>query len=162
MALFRTYETKVLLVCTANICRSPMAEGLLRSELSIHGLHKRVRVESAGTHAGNQRRNADSRAVRLLHREGIDISRYRSKQVKESDFFKYDYVLAMDEENTRWLLKSCPENLRDRIHRFSHWAQDNQGGVIPDPYFGDMAAFERVLELLRESARGFTLFLSAQ
>ena len=148
-------KTRVLFVCTANICRSPMAEGILRLELEQRGLQRKIRVDSAGTHASQPGRSADPRAQKVCGREGIDLGKCRARQIKEQDFERFDHILAMDEKNYQWLFKSCPENYRDRISLLCPWAKDGSAIDIPDPYYGNFAGFEKVLSMLHDSINGF-------
>lgn len=149
MWFFRRPEKAVLLVCTANICRSPMAEGILRAELQWRGLDKRVKVDSAGTHASQIGHRVDARALQICAREGIDLVACRARQVKERDFSRFDYILAMDLRNYEWLLAHCPEPCVGRLTRVGNWVPENNTADIPDPYYGNLAGFEQVFEMLR-------------
>jgi len=85
MRLFGRPEISVLMVCRANICRSPMAEGVLRTELLRRGLDGRVRVDSAGTHAGQIGRAPDPRAQRVCASHDINIKKIRSRQIRSEE-----------------------------------------------------------------------------
>lgn len=155
MRFFSRPETSILTVCTANVCRSPMAEGLLRFELRQRGLHNKVRVQSAGTHATQPGRRADPRALKVCAAVGVDLSRCRARQLVEEDFSRFDHILAMDQHNLQWLLKYAPESRRERISLVASWAPGGLPEEIPDPYFGNEAGFDRVLSLLQASVQGF-------
>ena len=156
MSLFSKNPTvEILAVCTANICRSPMAEGLLREELKLLDLGKKVRVVSAGTHVTRPGQCADARAVRVCAREGIDLRKARTRRFVEEDFRRFAYILAMDEKNLEWLLSRSPVDYRGRISLMGSWAVGGDIGDIPDPYFGSQSGFEEVLCKLHQCVEGF-------
>jgi protein-tyrosine phosphatase len=156
MGFFSKPDTAVLMVCTANICRSPMAEGVLRLELEQRGLQRQIMVDSAGTHAGQPGRAADARAQQICSREGIDISRCRARQVREKDFIQFDHILCMDRKNYDWLLEYSPDAYHGRISLIGAWGQGYPSGQdIPDPYYGNIEGFELVFAMLRDAVQGF-------
>lgn len=148
-------DTAILLVCSANICRSPMAAGILRLEFEQRGLQRKIRVDSAGTHASQPGRSADSRAQKICRLQGIDLRKCRARQVTEQDFHHFDHILAMDQRNCRWLLDNCPEPYRERISLLGAWIPGESSVEIPDPYYGNMSGFEKVFEVLQKSVHGF-------
>lgn len=91
--------TKVLMVCMGNICRSPMAEGMLRQAVLDAGLDRHVEVDSAGTHAYHIGSAPDPRAQQAIRQRGIDISQLRGRKVADEDFERFDYILVMDGDN---------------------------------------------------------------
>jgi len=145
----------ILTVCTANICRSPMAAGLLREELKLRDLEKRVRVMSAGTHVARPGQAADARARLVCARVGIDLRRARTRQVVEGDFSQFTYILAMDQGNLEWLYACAPVSYHGRISLMGSWAEGGSLGDIPDPYFGSQSGFEDVLSKLHQCVDGF-------
>jgi len=149
------HTVAVLLVCTANICRSPMAAGLLRAELGLRGLQRKVRIDSAGTSATQPGHPPDGRAQQVCAREGIDLRRQRARQVTVQDFPRFDFILAMDERNNEWLLENCPDHLKDRVSLLGSWAPGGDIGEIPDPYYGSVQGFEQVLAMLHRAMQGF-------
>lgn len=156
MGLFRrSPDISILMVCTANICRSPMAEGVLRDELKWRDLLGKVGVDSAGTHVSMPGQRADLRAQRVCAREGIDLRKVRARQVTEADFGKFSYILAMDSKNFAWLLERSPVAYRGRISRMGSWRGAAVDTDIPDPYFGSQSGFDDVLSRLRPCIRGF-------
>ena len=162
MNLFSRPSTAILTVCTANLCRSPMAEGLLREELNLRAIHRKVHVMSAGTHVTRPGRTPDARAQRVCSREGIDIHKFRSRQVTGEDFKRFNYILAMDQQNYQWLCESSPIAYRGRISLLGSWAAGEEIGGIPDPYYGSPAGFEEVLAQLHLCIDGFLAYFVDQ
>lgn len=140
----------VLFVCLGNICRSPMAEAVLRHQLREEGLEERVRVDSAGTgdwHAGE----APHRGTRtLLADRGISFAGIRARQIGKQDLEDFDYVIVMDHSNYRDV-----KNLAGReaeLHQFVDFIPDTEYKEVPDPYFtGD---FEETYRLVEAGCQG--------
>ena len=146
---------RVLMVCTGNICRSPTAEGVLRRKVVDSGLANRVEIESAGTvdyHAGSP---PDLRAQQSALRRGYDLSKQRARQVRASDFERFDLLLAMDTEHLDRLVDLCPGPLVGRIKLLMDYSPTRPRGTgVPDPYYGAPAGFERVLDMIEEACEG--------
>lgn len=145
---------RVLLVCMGNICRSPMAEGVLRQRLAERNLPRTVEVDSAGTHGYHEGSAPDSRAQDTTLRRGVDISGLRARRVRDRDFERFDLVLAMDEENLAALTEQAPDEHRGKIRLLLEFAGDVANRNVPDPYYGGMLGFERVLDLVEEAMAG--------
>jgi protein-tyrosine phosphatase len=158
MNLFSSPSATILVVCTANICRSPMAEGLLREELKLRDLGRKVNVMSAGTHVNHTGYTADARAQRVCARQGIDLRKSRSRQVIEEDFKRANYILTMDQRNYQWLQDFSPVSYRGRISLLGSWAATGPIGEIPDPYYGSQVGFEEVLAQLHLCIDGFLAY----
>lgn len=147
-------ETRLLIVCLGNICRSPMAEGALRARLAEAGLDH-VHVDSAGTgdwHVGNP---PDSRAIATAARHGVDISGLRARQLHADDYHRFDWLLAADLQNLRDVRARSPEDASARIELLTRWAgvdADVDEGAIPDPYTGGDEDFEHVWRMVDEVA----------
>lgn len=147
-------RTHVLMVCLGNICRSPTAEGVLRTKLQRAGLDRRVDVASAGTH-GERGSVPDARAVAAAARRGYDLSRIRSRRLTDKDFERFDLVLAMDLENLDHLMTQCPATHHDRLGLLLELGAPSLGlREVPDPYYGAPAGFERVLDLIEPACDG--------
>jgi len=138
---------RVCCVCLGNICRSPMAEVVLRGQLDRAGLAGRVVVDSAGTgdwHVGDR---MERRALAQLSRAGYDGAAHRARQVDVSWLSRRDLILAMDAANLRDLRALAPPAEVFRVRLLGEVA--GLGGQdVPDPYYGDAAGFARVLTLL--------------
>lgn len=145
---------KILMVCMGNICRSPLAEGVVRRLADRVGMNARIEVDSAGTlayHAGEQ---PDPRAKKVAARRGYDLSGMRARRVAEDDFSHFDLVLAMDKQNLAALERVCPEEYLHKLGLFMEYAEDTGQDEIPDPYYGGPDGFERVLDMCEAAARG--------
>ena len=154
---------RVLMVCMGNICRSPTAEGVLRAKLQRAGLAGRVLVDSAGTLGSHSGEPPDPRAVRHAAQRGYDIAGLRARAVTADDFTRFDCLLAMDQDNLAWLHKRSPAEAPARLDLLMlHARRHPDVQVIPDPYYGGPAGFERVLDLLEDACDGLVLHLQAQ
>ena len=149
-----TSQVAVLLVCTANYCRSPMAEGMLRQCLVSRGLSELVRVDSAGTHVARNGQSPDPRAQQTLLPFGVDIQRLRSRSIQRLDFSEYDYVLAMDKANYKSLLRLCPEALQHKLALIMTYAPQSGVTEVPDPYYSNKAGFQQVYTFLEDAIAG--------
>jgi protein-tyrosine phosphatase len=151
---------KVCLVCLGNICRSPMAEVVLRAELARTGLAGAVTVESAGTGDWHLGERMFGEAAAELARRGYDGSRHRARQIQPSWLPRYDLVVAMDRANLATLRRMAPDpesEARIRLLRSFDPAlsdRDAYDGEVPDPYGGPPEEFELVYDLIRDAARG--------
>ncbi|MEV0390087.1 low molecular weight protein-tyrosine-phosphatase [Nonomuraea sp. NPDC050643] len=144
---------RVCLVCMGNICRSPMAEVVLRQTLESRGLGGLVAVDSAGTggwHAGDP---MDERALEILTRHGYDGAAHRARQFTKDWFDRYDLVLAMDNDNVSTLRRLAPAEVEVRLFR-SFDPEAPAGAEVPDPYYGGREGFEEVLALVEAASEG--------
>ena len=142
------------MVCTANICRSPTAHGLLRHLLDLKGLNGHIIVDSAGTHIFQKGLPPDVRAQRVALEQGIDLSDLRSRNIRPKDFSTYDYILAMDNDNFQILHGICPEEHGHKISMIMEFSPDSGAIEVPDPYFGNISGFERVFSMLEMAIKG--------
>lgn len=145
-------HTAILFVCMGNICRSPLAEGVLRHLANGAAMSDQLTIDSAGTggwHAGDA---PDPRSIAMARQHGVDISRQRARQVAPADFETFDLILAMDENNLANLLQSSPESERHKIHLFMDYATGRRENV-PDPYYGAEDGFLKVYNMLFAGCR---------
>lgn len=144
---------RVLFVCTGNLCRSPSGQGVLEKLVRDAGLSDAIYVDSAGTHAGRGD-VPDQRMQATALQRGYDLSAYRTRPATESDLDAFDYVLAMDQQNFAFLREICPPNMLGKIRLFMEFAPFHSAIEVPDPYFGGLRGFHRVLDLVEDAARG--------
>lgn len=147
----------ILFVCMGNICRSPTAQGVFTKLVEAHRLEGAIRVDSAGTHAYHIGEPPDRRAQNAARRRGVDLSTLTARQVYDSDFHEFDYILAMDQANLENLRQRCPDEHRHKLHLFLDFAPDQTEDEVPDPYYGNRSGFDRVLDLTDAAARGLLL-----
>jgi protein-tyrosine phosphatase len=153
---------RVLFVCMGNICRSPTAEGVLREKLRAAGLERLVEVDSAGTHGYHKGDPPDPRAQRHARQRGYDLSRLRARRVNEADFARFDLILAMDDDNLAELESLRPADARAELGLLMAHGDGARGRVVPDPYYGDAAGFERVLDDVEHACDGLLAHLRAR
>lgn len=146
--------TKLLMVCMGNVCRSPMAQMVTLHLMAQAGLARNLQIDSAGTHAGRGCDRPDPRAKTVLCGRGYAIGKSRSRQVTERDFGRYDLILAMDQLNLNDLRRLCPADHMHKLRLFLEFAQGLNVRDVPDPYYGNVEGFERVLDLCEAGARG--------
>jgi protein-tyrosine phosphatase len=152
-------EIAILFVCMGNICRSPTAEGVFRHHASEVGLSDRVFIDSAGTHAYHVGEPPDRRAVAAAERRGVSLQDIRARRVSDEDFDRFDYIIAMDEDNVAQLQEQGSPEHHAKVRLFLEFSSSGKREV-PDPYYGGAAGFERVLDLVEEASHGLleTLF----
>jgi protein-tyrosine phosphatase len=163
-------EISVLMVCMGNICRSPTAEGVLRAKVAQAGLTKQVHIESAGTHNYHPGSPPDKRSQAHALRRGYDLSRLKARQVALDDYADFDLILAMDWDNLALLQVDCPPEHAIKLKLLMEFAgaqagpgayqATSLGAVVPDPYHGCEADFERVLDLTEAACDGLVAVLA--
>ncbi len=151
----------VLFVCLGNICRSPTAEGVLRAIAAREFPKMKLDIDSAGTAGYHVGEPPDRRTVGAARRRGYDLGGLRARQVRPDDFSRFDYVLAMDRANLAELQHLRPEDATARLGLFLEFAPEANEPEVPDPYYGGVEDFERVLDLCERAARGLLARLDA-
>lgn len=141
------FDLRILMVCLGNICRSPMADGLLRRKVKEQGLN--IFVDSAGTanyHTGSA---PDSRMIETARSRGTEIQDLRARQFTKSDFVDFDFIYVMDESNLINVLKlSEHESNKQKVKLILDELYPNQNMHVPDPYYGTKKDFMDVYDLL--------------
>ena len=146
--------TRVLFVCSGNICRSPLAEAIFRHLVEEAELGVDFEIDSAGTHGWHEGEPADPRALRVGRKRGIEVASI-ARPVESGDFGRFDVILAMDRGHLRELRARCPAPLRDRIRLMREYEEPRgRGQDVPDPYYSGEEAFEEVFDLLDNCCRG--------
>ena len=139
---------KILMVCLGNICRSPLAEGILSSKLSAD----KFKVDSAGTgdyHIGGP---PDPRSVAIAKKNGVDISFQKARQFNIKDFSDFDLIYVMDQSNYENVIDLAPdEQSKNKVDLILNALFPNENVDVPDPYFGLPNGFEVVYKMLNET-----------
>lgn len=139
---------KILMVCLGNICRSPLAEGILASKLP----KDRFIVDSAGTgnyHVGKQ---PDHRSIAIAKQRGLDISCQRARQFSPDDYHRFDHIFVMDQSNYQEVLRLAPsEELKAKVRYILDDLFPGENVDVPDPYYGHENGFASVYDMLEES-----------
>jgi protein-tyrosine phosphatase len=155
---------EICVVCLGNICRSPMAEALIRAELDRAGLAERVKVQSAGTGDWHLGEPMDRGARAELARRGYDGSSHRARQISADWLGQFDLILGTDERNLRSLrmMAAGQTGLADRIRLLRSFdPAAPPGAEVPDPYGGGPEEFTHVFDLIDAAAKGLTGQLAA-
>ena len=149
--LINNMKTKILFVCLGNICRSPAAEHVLRDMASRSGMDDRVAADSAGTYAGHTGDLPDYRMRAAALARGYVLT-HRARQVRESDFFDFDIIVAMDDSNYHNLFRLAPTpESREKIFRMAEFfTRHKEWSHVPDPYYEGHEGFELVLDMLED------------
>lgn len=144
-------EKRALMVCLGNICRSPLAEGIIDYHATRLGYP--LKLDSCGTSAWHVGEPPDSRAVAVAKQNGIDIAHYRARQFHQHDFDRFDIIFAMDHANKRDLLNMAKnQEQRDKVHMVLEFGGQEAPADVPDPYYGNEADFRKVFDLLNNTA----------
>lgn len=138
---------KILMVCLGNICRSPLAEGIMRSKLPSD----RFTVDSAGTGGWHAGQCPDKRSISTAKNRGLDISTQKARQLKKSDFDDFDYIYVMDRSNLSDVLGLAPAAQKHKVRMIMEELHPELGIEVPDPYYGGPQGFEDVYDMLDEA-----------
>lgn len=142
---------KILMVCLGNICRSPIAEGILRHKLRVMK-NEDVQTDSAGTsnfHVGEQ---PDARMRMTAVKNGMDISDLRARQFVQSDFDEFDLIYAMDNANKMDILKLARNDAdRAKVKLILDEIYPGENREVPDPYYGGDEGFQEVFDMLDDA-----------
>ena len=135
---------KIVMVCLGNICRSPLAEGILKAKLP-----KDYVVDSAGTGAWHTGQKPDKRSIATAKNRGLDITNQRARQFKVCDFDTFDYIFVMDNSNYKDVLSLAPtEESKSKVKLILNEIFPNENVDVPDPYYGGDDGFENVFDML--------------
>ena len=141
---------RILMVCLGNICRSPLADGLLRHKVSEKQLP--WMVDSAGTAAYHIGNPPDHRMIQTAKSNGIDISELRARQFTSEDFTAFDRIYVMDQSNYSNVLRLASTNTdRQKVYLLLDHLYPNKQLEVPDPYYGNQSDFDAVFTLVNEA-----------
>jgi len=133
------------MVCLGNICRSPLAEGILKSKIDSNNVY----VDSAGTghwHIGNK---PDMRSIEVAKKHQLDITDQRGRQFSKQDFDDFDYIFVMDNSNKKDVLSIARNDSdKEKIHLILNEIFPNENMDVPDPYYGGSEGFQNVYRML--------------
>jgi protein-tyrosine phosphatase len=139
---------KVLMVCLGNICRSPLAEGILVSKVNADEIF----VDSSGTGAYHIGKLPDERSIEVARKHGIDITNQRARKFTIKDFDTFDYIYAMDESNYQNILMLATTNEdKSKVQLILNETHPTKNLAVPDPYYGGNQGFENVYIMLEEA-----------
>ncbi|MBN8493654.1 MAG: low molecular weight phosphotyrosine protein phosphatase [Burkholderiales bacterium] len=150
----------VVFVCTGNICRSPTAHAVLRQRIKVHGLAHRLSVASAGLEAWHAGEGPDSRSIRHARQRGYEMADLRARPFRREEFITADWVLVMDEGHLARCVRLCPPQHAHKLRLLTDFCRVHEDAMeVPDPYYGQAADFEHVLDLIEDACDGFLAHL---
>jgi protein-tyrosine phosphatase len=163
--MMKSKKLKVLFVCTGNICRSPLAEGVFRHMVETAALRDRIDVDSAGTSSYHTGDPPDPRTISVARTRGIELSG-AARQIKQSDLRDFDYVLVMDEENLARVDRLVEEGkikVTAEVNRLRDFDPEADGDLdVPDPYYGGPRGFEHVHDIVARSCAALLEHIRAE
>lgn len=139
---------KILMVCLGNICRSPLAEGIMKAKLEKH--HLPYSVDSAGTGNWHEGESPDHRSVKIAMENGVNISQQRARGFKPEDFDRFDRIYVMDKSNLQTLIDRTSEATHHAKIKLIMDEGSEIGKEVPDPYYGNLSDFRDVYKMLDE------------
>ncbi len=138
---------KILMVCLGNICRSPMAEGIMRSKVKLHDLN--IMVDSCGTAAYHIGEAPDFRAQQTLKKHQTDISGLKGRQFTVNDFDEFDLIFTMDESNYNNIIALArTEADKKKVEMIMNTVYSGENISVPDPYYGGKEGFDHTYKML--------------
>lgn len=139
---------KILMVCLGNICRSPLAEGVLKHKVQKKGLN--WHIDSAGTGDWHVGELPDKRSIAVAKKYGIDLTDQRARHFKRTDLDSFDLILVMDRDNYFDVVRLAKtDEQRKKVQYIMNFARPNSNAIVPDPYYDNR--FEFVYQLLDEA-----------
>ena len=163
---------KILFVCLGNICRSPTAQGVFEGKLKSsfdaslfkgQSIDEAFKIDSAGTAAWHIGKAPDKRSQLAAKQRGYDLSQLRARQVADTDFSEFDYILAMDKANLKNLQEHCPREYLHKLGLFLDYAEGSElkgaEREVPDPYYGGESGFAHVVDLIESASEGLITHL---
>lgn len=141
--------TKILMVCLGNICRSPLAEGILKSKLDSNFI-----VESAGTAAYHVGNKPDPRSIAVARQNGLNITNQRARKFNKQDFEDFDIIYAMDNSNYQNIIALAEnDQQKEKVKLILNESFPDKNLDVPDPYYGGEKGFENVYNMLDNACK---------
>jgi protein-tyrosine phosphatase len=148
-------KKKILFICLGNICRSPAAEGIMKSIIKKHNYENQIEVGSAGIIDYHSGESPDKRMKSLAKKRGYNLESIARQFNPKIDFGSYDCIIAMDNENYFTLIELDPEGkFTNKIYKMAEFSSKYDVEEVPDPYFGGPSGFETVLDILEDACTG--------
>jgi protein-tyrosine phosphatase len=141
---------KILMVCLGNICRSPLAEGILRQKSALRNI--KITIDSCGTSDYHIGEAPDKRSQANALKNGVDISGLRARQFSRDDFENFDLILTMDQSNFNNVIALArSDSQRQKVKMILNISHPGSNRAVPDPYFGGPDGFQEVFNLLDQA-----------
>jgi len=141
-------KTKILMVCLGNICRSPLAEGILKSKIDPNT----VQVDSAGTGHWHVGQLPDQRSIEVAKKHGLNITDQRGRLFSQQDFLEYDHIFVMDNSNKETVLELAQGKEEiEKVQLILDELFPSENVDVPDPYYGGDLGFENVYQMLDQA-----------
>lgn len=152
---------KILFVCLGNICRSPLAEGIMRHKINEHTLN--IEVDSAGTGAWHAGEPPDKRAIAIARKNGVDVSKLIARKFTVTDFDVFDRIYVMDMENRKDVIALAPnDSVKQKVDLLLNVFHPASNAQVPDPWFGVTKDFEEVYELIDKACDALIMKIKNQ
>ena len=144
--------SKILMVCLGNICRSPLAHGILSHKATLENLP--IKVDSAGTGSWHVGSAPDPRSIATAKKYGIDISKQKARQFNTHDFNEFDHIYVMDKSNLTDVLRlASTKEDSQKVELILKQLESPEVLSVPDPYYGGEQGFEHVYHLLDKACQ---------
>ena len=156
-------EMHLLFVCLGNICRSPAAEAVMAGKIKTAGWSDSIVCDSAGIIGYHSGERSDSRMIKHALRRGYNLTSLSRKVKPEIDFKYFDMIIGMDDQNIKDLNSLArSESDRRKIFKMTDFCNNSFYNHVPDPYYGDAAGFELVLDILEDGCSGLIAHIEKQ
>jgi len=150
-----------MFVCMGNICRSPTAHAVMQKLVDEKGLSEQFEIASSGTHAYHIGNSPDPRSQQTALEYGVDMSNLTAQKIAITDYDKFDWILAMDEDNLELIEYYAPENPKAQSRLLMSFATNySDQNIVPDPYYGGEKGFHDVFNMVEDACKGFLDSLS--
>ena len=149
------HPTSILFVCLGNVCRSPLAEGIMRHKVREAGMDDRFMLDSCGTGAWHVGNPPDHRSISVGEAHGVDLADLQARKIRLDDFYAFDLILAMDRSNLGDLRAMQPrDGTADVVLYLDYCGLGQQLGFneVPDPYYGGVGGFEDVFKMVSQAS----------